>query len=151
RTSGVAMGTSKRDQRASKKLAGEIALKAKADVEKQIKDGPAQQAMTLIEALKRHLETGVKHNNRRAFESKITRLTAKQPNGFGADTPLDQITSQMVTDWKDRMFREGVMQMVEGKGWVASGKPMKASTINAYLKVLHRVLVRAKRAWGTLK
>jgi len=98
--------------------------------------------MTLLDAMEKFKTTVIDHgtSDGQNYASQCVVLC----EAFGAHTLLDNITTTMMVEWRDRMRSMGRRQK--------NGRRVKfkASTVNQYLKVLRMVLRKAHTDWATL-
>ena len=92
--------------------------------------------MTLGEATDRYYRTVICPKESRAYSKKAEEYTlAIVRKRFGPTTPLDQITSEDIANWKQAMLADG----------------RSKATTNRYLATLRAVLYRAKTEWLALR
>jgi integrase len=107
--------------------------------------------MTLAEALDRYDETVIKRgtSNGRNYAYQVKRLT----DAFGDRTILDDITTERIADWRDRIVSSGKRAPLKGgkmHTMAATRTGLTIGSCNSYLKLLRTVLRAAFMEWKTL-
>lgn len=149
KTSGVPMGATKAEQKASKKEAEAIEQRWRDEIDAEIKDNRSKADLAFV--MTRYFNAVIKPKD--AAGTDYHKKAKAILRHFKPETLVADISAEKISLWKDGMLAGGALEHQGNGVWKANkDRGLKVRSVNAYLACLRAVLKKCASAeWNYLK